>query len=133
MVILNSILDERDFLVIERVKILRMSTTHSQEWLLRGNNDGTSNFSSAHTTAMNAHYCVIIRALGETKRTWPRLGEMRTQRTQFKQSIVGRGHICRILRDSWHLYLLFVYIWAFAEMLKLFCKSSLYFEKLKKL
>ena len=57
------------------------------------------------------------------KCTWPRLGEMRTQRTQFKQRRVGRGHICWILRDSWHLYLLFVYIWAFTEMLKWFCKS----------
>ena len=56
---------------------------------------------------------------------------MRTQRTQFKQRRVGRGHICWILRDFWRLYLLFVYIWAFTEMLKWFCKFSLYIERLK--
>lgn len=125
-VCIKNILEEKRFLAIERVKILqclslRTITTHSLKWLPRGNNEGNLNHSSAHDTAMNAHHCahyIIFRALVRDKMHLAKTGGNGTQRTQFKQRRVGRGHICRILTDSWHLCLLFVYIWAFTEMLK---------------
>lgn len=91
-----------------------------------GNIPGMLSHSAAQATAMNAHHCIsIAKALVREKHSWPGLGEMETQGAQFNWSIVGSGHICRILTDSWHLCILFVYILVFTDILKWCCKSYL--------
>lgn len=95
-----------------------------------GNIPGILSHSAAQATAMNAHHCIsIAKALVREKHSWPGPGEMETQGGQFNRSIVGSGHICRILTDSWHLCILFVYILVFTGILKWCCKSYLYIEK----
>lgn len=114
------------------VPSLRTSTTHSWNGYPEETMKGP--WTIVLHMPLQWMHAIVLGSSGhwwETKCTWPLLVEMGTQRTRFKQSIVDRGHICRILTDSWHLYLLFVYIWAFTEMLKWFCKFFLYIEKLQ--
>lgn len=86
--------------------------------------------SAAQATAINADHCIsIAKALVREKHSWPGLGEMETQGAQFNRSIMGSGHICRILTDSWHLCILSVYILVFTDILKWCCKSYVYTEK----
>lgn len=49
------------------IPILKDKYNLHMEWLPQENNEGNLNQSFAHATAMNAHHCIIIRALVRDK------------------------------------------------------------------